>query len=147
MWRMCAVMVVASACNGDRIDALEYETKELRAEVKALNDDNEALRKATGNQLADVAERLFKAGITDEKNENIVAWWCNGLTCARDLAACDIDKSGLASRGLKVRDSCIPQRVAWCRGDGVMTACMETVDQCRRVKGETERPNTCLGVE
>lgn len=131
----------------ERIDKLEKRNAELSDEIRDLRANDETIRKGAVELLSDVAGRMYRAGLTDEKNENILGWWCDGISCVRTQGACSLERLELKDRGMSVRDNCVQQRVAWCRGDGAMTMCMETVALCLKVKVGTERPNTCIGVE
>jgi hypothetical protein len=113
---------------------------EATAEIKRLSKNDEAFREALGLQLADVAERLYVAGITDEENKNIARWWCiNGTgACFRTMEDCESMRMGEAK--------CQASRVAYCDTStlGTSAPCVGSRTICHRF---VRRGGVCIGVE
>jgi hypothetical protein len=150
--RILVVMAMVAGCGSSnagvsrRLDAIEKEQRRLDGNVNAL-------RGATTEMLADLGGKLYIAQILDEENENIYRWWCNGLTCTRREGACMADIQTAKLRNMTVRDKCIQQRTAYCRGDGATgpgtDPCLETLADCIKLTSSmnANASRACVGVE
>jgi len=150
---MAVVGVVIVACSGtgtskieDRLDRLEHDVAALKDASNQLTVSTEAIRKATTSALADVAERFYRAGITDEENKNIPRWWCVGDgNCERTLAGCERVREYFGRRDGVVLPSCFGTRVAFCGGPR-RQICTGRRDICVRVSAG-DSSSECLGSE
>lgn len=153
--RPALAALLIAACGGsgtdDRIDQLERRVAALTNEATQTRTNESAITKTMIKGDSDVAERLLRAGIIDEKNQNVTRWWCNGLFCWRTEIECSANIDFLRAKKYQTRDACIPSRIAYCRGDGGMDGCLEMLQSCLKIaRGEgiaASMLRVCIGVE
>lgn len=141
---MVAAVVGYSLNTGGRDEGptVEERLDRIEMDLARLQKNDDALLKTNGEMLADVAERLYRAGITDEKNLNVARWWCIGgeFLCVRDRKDCEL---------LRENAKCLGQRVAYCIS-GSARLCLGTRERCEKaLVSEGKRRDTlaCHGVE
>lgn len=142
LWRSETSKPDDSTSLEERVKALEEYATKLAPEFERMQKNDNALQKVMGEQLADVAERLFRAGITDEKNKNIPRWWCLGdAVCARTKPGCE----NWRKQADKPPPPCEERRVVYCPGR--QTLCVASFERCERILKLSNDSGICVGVE
>lgn len=147
-WSVAAVMLLGcggtSSALDSKVDKMSQDIAALKDEVGRLTKNDEALRTVTTQMFADVAGRLFVAGLTNEENKNVLRWWCaGGAVCVRDKAQCDETRRQFIARGNRPAE-CEARRIAYC--GAVDTACFADLALCEKMADAKGR-GLCFGAE
>lgn len=140
-------MVLSMACNSDRIDRIETQLNDLRA------DKGSDLRASALDVRVGALERARAA------STSVASWWCNGSTCFRYPDTCERYRA--LATGRKPTE-CARTRIAWCFDNPMEAAtgwlgvvgvdlCYQTLDLCSNAAEGTRTRRrvsvACVGVE